>query len=298
MRVHHGSIVTNDGVRLRYVDSGMGPALVMVHGLSQTAAQFRKQFEVFRLTHRVIAPDLRGHGESDKPDHGYRIARLAKDLRELIVALDLDDVVLLGHSMGCSVIWSYWDLFGDDRVSTLVLVDQPPVMVSSPAPTADGQPPFRTIYTPQGVYDDVAELRAPDGAAVTAARIREADWAISSDREREFFVDCNLQLPRRHAATLMVDHAFQNWCDVLPRITVPTLVIGGTVMTKSIEWLAEQIPNSTLVLFTHGDLGGHFMFWENPDKFNAVVLDFLEIQEPTQRHRVFDDQGATSEVRG
>jgi non-heme chloroperoxidase len=258
-------------VRLRYVDRGIGQALVLVHGLSQTAAQFRRQIDDLDSSYRVIAPDLRGHGESDKPDHGYRIARLAQDLRELMLTLDLHDVLLLGHSMGCSVLWSYWDMFGADRVAKLVLVDQPPTMVSDPA-----QPvPFDTIYTPQEVFDDIAALVAPDGAEVTASRIREAGLMVGSRHDREFFVECNLKLPRRHAATLLLDHAFHDWRDVLPLITVPTLVIGGTMMTQSIKWLASQIPSSTLTIFSAEDHGGHFMFWENPTKFNAVVRAFL-----------------------
>jgi pimeloyl-ACP methyl ester carboxylesterase len=54
----------------------------------------------------VIAVDMRGHGESDKPDNGYAIQRLAKDVQDLLAARNLTDVTLMGHSMGSSVIWS------------------------------------------------------------------------------------------------------------------------------------------------------------------------------------------------
>ena len=103
---------TADGTTLSYQEAGEGRPLVLVHGWSQSAEQFLYQFNAFSASHHVIAFDQRGHGLSSRPDYGYRISRLAMDLRELLVGLDLDDVAILGHSMGCSVIWCYLDLFG------------------------------------------------------------------------------------------------------------------------------------------------------------------------------------------
>lgn len=86
--------------------------MVLVPGWSQTAAMFQAQLDGLAPHYRVLTLDMRGHGESDKPEHGYRIARLAKDLHDALVALDLHEVNLAGHSMGCAVIWSYWDQLG------------------------------------------------------------------------------------------------------------------------------------------------------------------------------------------
>src|SRR3984893_8814509 len=72
---------TNDGVRLHYLEAGAGKPLVLIHGLSQTAEQFKFQIEGLPDRHRVIALDLRGHGESEKPNFGLKIHRLAEDLR-------------------------------------------------------------------------------------------------------------------------------------------------------------------------------------------------------------------------
>ena len=84
----------------------------------------------------MIAIDQRGHGESEKPGFGYKIHRLSKDLHELLISLDLTDVTVLGHSMGCSVIWGYWELFGADRLAKIILVDEPPHLTSNPAWTS------------------------------------------------------------------------------------------------------------------------------------------------------------------
>ncbi|MDX3765206.1 MULTISPECIES: alpha/beta fold hydrolase [unclassified Streptomyces] len=85
-------------------------------------------------SYRVPAVDHRGHGESGKPAYGYRISRLAADLRAFLLALDIRDATLLGHSLGCPVIWSYWDLYGSDRIKRLILVDQGPVAVEELVP--------------------------------------------------------------------------------------------------------------------------------------------------------------------
>jgi pimeloyl-ACP methyl ester carboxylesterase len=91
-------------------------------------------------------------------------------------------------------------------------------------------------------------------------------------------IEANHALPRRSAGTLLVDHAYQDWRDVLPRINVPTLVIGGEVSifpAAGVEWVAQQIPGATVRIFSADEGGSHFMFWENPELFNDTVRDFL-----------------------
>ena len=82
-----GQVALSDGVRLSYIEAGSGKPLVMVPGWSQTAIEFKHQLEGLSSRYRVIAFDPRGQGESDKPDHGYRLSRLAMDLREVLDAL-------------------------------------------------------------------------------------------------------------------------------------------------------------------------------------------------------------------
>jgi pimeloyl-ACP methyl ester carboxylesterase len=64
-----------------------------------------------------IPPFGKKHPDLEKPDHGYRIARLAVDVHDALLALDLRDVTLCGHSMSWAVLWSYWEHFGADRLS-------------------------------------------------------------------------------------------------------------------------------------------------------------------------------------
>jgi len=91
-----GFVTTNDGYKLRYEEAGSGKPLVCIPGWSQTAAQFKHQLTGLNDRYRVIAVDMRGHGESDKPAHGYSIARLSKDVHDLLADLSLADVTLMG----------------------------------------------------------------------------------------------------------------------------------------------------------------------------------------------------------
>ena len=119
--------LTNDGVSIHYEVNGSGRPLVMLHGWDQSARAFCRNVPALSEKYQVVTVDFRGHGESEKPSHGYRISRLAMDVHQLLEHLDLKDVVLLGWSMGCSVLWSYWDLFRSDRLSKLIMVDEPPL---------------------------------------------------------------------------------------------------------------------------------------------------------------------------
>jgi pimeloyl-ACP methyl ester carboxylesterase len=125
-----GTFVTSDGVKLSYIRQGSGRPIVLLHGSSQCAEEFKYQIEPLSARYDVIAFDQRSHGESQKVSYGLKISRLSKDLYEFLNELDLNDVALLGHSMGSSVIWCYVDLFGPERLSKIILVDQSPFLIS------------------------------------------------------------------------------------------------------------------------------------------------------------------------
>ena len=120
--IRQGSFATSDGAKLNYLESGRGRPIVMIPGWSQTAEMFSDQISAFSANYRVIALDMRGHGDSSKPEHGYRMARLAKDLHEFLDGMNLSKATLVGHSMGCSVIWSHWNLFGNHRTHSMILI--------------------------------------------------------------------------------------------------------------------------------------------------------------------------------
>ena len=90
--ISEGSFTTSDGVKLHYREAGKGQPVVMIPGWSQTAAQFKHQLSGLSDKYRVIAIDMRGHGESDNPAYGYRIHRLSADVHEFLTAKGLSNV--------------------------------------------------------------------------------------------------------------------------------------------------------------------------------------------------------------
>jgi non-heme chloroperoxidase len=278
MKIERRSVTTSDGVRLNVLEAGSGRPLVMVPGWSQTAAQFRRQIEGLSDRYRVIALDMRGHGDSDKPAHGYKIQRLAKDVWDALRALDLHDVAILGHSMGCSVLWCYFDLFGAERIDRFVFCDEPPMLTSNPAWTAQQAEEAGAIFTPEAVTQTMNALAGPDGVATTTGFVGGMVTSAMPADTLAWMIEENLKLPRGHAATLIYNHCHQDWRDVIPRIDVPCLFIGGRVSLvpwKSVAWAASQVKGARLEIFEEAEGGQHFMFEENPAKFNRIVAEFL-----------------------
>jgi non-heme chloroperoxidase len=276
--IKEGFFTTSDGVRIHYMEAGSGKPLVMIPGWSQTAAQFKHQLEGLSDRYRVIALDMRGHGESSKPSHGYRIHRLSKDVHEFLVANSLADVTLAGHSMGCSVIWGYWELFGGERVAGLVLIDQMPMITGNPIWAEQEKIDSGALLDKDSLYSVTNSLAGPDGIKTTEGFIGGMFTKQYPRAEVDWVVQQNLKFPRAYAARLLYDHATNDWRDVLPLIDVPTLIVGGKtslVGWRSQEWMGTQIKGSRVVIFEEAEGGNHFMFMENPGKFNQLVKDFM-----------------------
>ena len=273
-----GQVTTSDGVNLHYLEAGSGKPILMIPGWSQTAEQFTHQLTGLSDRYRVIAVDMRGHGESDKPEFGYKISRLAKDVHDMIHALDLDEVNILGHSMGSSVIWNYYDMFGPERLSTLLLIDQMPMITSNPIWSEDERVASGAIFDPQSLYETINALAGPDGVETTRGFIGSMVTKSISEEDKAWIIERNLTMPRQHAATLLYKHSTTDWRDLIPRIELPTLVVGGRVSTvpwQSQAWIAEQVPGARLEIFEEEEGGNHFMFIEGHEKFNDIVADFV-----------------------
>ena len=272
------AFVTSDGVQLSYIRQGSGRPIVLIHGWSQCAEEFKHQIEPFSARYDVIAVDQRSHGESQKVSYGLRISRLSKDLYELLTELDLNNVAVLGHSMGCSVIWCYIDLFGPERLSKIILVDQMPLVTSDPHWTQQELEDSGANSTAQQVFDIVADLRSKEAEQVTRQVIDGHVTKQATSEMREWIVQCNLKMPRDFAGTLIYNHCHTEWRDLIPRINLPTLIIGGrasAIPWKSQEWLHRQIKGSQFEVFEESEGGQHFMFIENPEKFNRLVMEYL-----------------------
>lgn len=122
-------LTASDGTRLRLTQRGAGAAVVLIHGWKMSHRAWDKAVLRLARQFRVVAYDLRGMGESDKPDCSYDFSEHAADLAEVIEALDLRNVTLVGWSMGCSVVLSY--LAGEHRAARAVLLNGPVKLLAS-----------------------------------------------------------------------------------------------------------------------------------------------------------------------
>ena len=222
----------------------------MLHGWGQTQAMFRHQVE--GLARRVVTVDQRGHGGSAKPHHGYRIARLARDAQELLDHLAIDRADVLGWSMGVSVWWSFIDQFGTDRIRRFVAVDQPAAVAAVPWMSAQEQTDSGAIFDVSVLLGLGAALAGPESAKATEEFVRSM-FSGEPDPEVWAFVAQEIHATPPYAGVpLLWDHCAQDWRDVLPRIDVPTLVIGcdgSHVAPSSQRFIADQIPGAELHVF-------------------------------------------------
>lgn len=273
-----GHINTNDGVRLAYAQTGpeSGDNILFIPGWRQTAAQWHKQVSHFETSYRVTTFDYRGHGDSDKPAFGHRIYRYAADLLDLLTQLNLRRVHIVGHSMGCSIIWALFDIFptqARDLVAGVVLVDQSPCMTADPSWTPELAKQLAAIFSPSTAFE-----LGKDIAPATAGLVKGMFTAGADAKDVEFALERSSLMSDEAASALLRDHASKDWRDVLPRLGVPALVVaaeGSVFPAEGVKWISEQIPGARLVTFDKEEGGSHFMFYENPDKFNSAVEDFL-----------------------
>jgi pimeloyl-ACP methyl ester carboxylesterase len=96
-----------NGVTLHLVDEGEGRPVVFIHGVAMSSRFFDRQVAHVSAGARMVAPDLRGHGRSEKVLHGHTVENYAADLAELFVARGIERPVLVGWSMGAMVAWEY-----------------------------------------------------------------------------------------------------------------------------------------------------------------------------------------------
>ncbi|MCU1691734.1 MAG: alpha/beta hydrolase fold protein [Frankiales bacterium] len=249
----------SDGVGLDVVQEGSGRPVVFMNGYGAAGALWAHQREALRAGSRVVVLDRRWHGASERPTHGQRMARHGKDVHDVLEALDLRDVLLVGASMGASTCLAYLDLFGSVRLRGVVLVDQTPKIVNEDGwelgmhgLTREGLEPFLAGFP--GGLNPFHVVPEPE---VLALGVVEPPFSVEQTRP------------------LLRDHAEKDWRDVLPRVDVPLLAVAGRHSPfwpwESSAWMAEAAPLGELAVL---DGSGHVPFLEEPEAFTAVLGEF------------------------
>jgi pimeloyl-ACP methyl ester carboxylesterase len=265
-------VTANDGIKIYYEIHGEGKPLFMLPGWTCTTAFWKKNVEALSKSCKLILMDMRGHGQSDKPEHGHRISRYAMDVKNLLDNLNLTDVTVLGWSMGASVLWSYIELFGNERLAKLICVDQSPSQYTGPD----------WVWGQNGCYDAEMFVRMScdtkyNPRASAEGLVYNCLHGKPSTEEVQYLADAISLCPVDTRITIMRDHTNLDWRDLLPFINLPTLVCVARKSTvfdwQGSAYVGEKIPGAKIEFFEES---GHMLFWEEPDHFNRVVADFVK----------------------
>ncbi len=247
-------------------DAGTGPPIVFIHGWSMSGRFFQRQLAHFAATHRVIIPDLRGHGRSEKVTHGHTVPQYAADLHAILGQLSVGRPVLAGWSMGAMVAYEYLRAFGPDSVAGLVIVDQPPSDFAW-----DGYE-FGVI-TLDALREMNEQLQLDQAALVsefTQLMLHEPDEQTLAWMSAQI-----LRVPPVIASAILTDQTLRDYREYLPRIDVPTLVLFGEdeklTSPKAGRYIADAIPGARLQTFPGSS---HCPFWEESGAFNTAVEAF------------------------
>jgi pimeloyl-ACP methyl ester carboxylesterase len=139
MTFSHNTAAVN-GIQLHYVMGGQGDPVVLVHGWPETWYEWHKVMPALAKNYTVIAPDLRGLGDSSKPVTGYDGKTLAEDIHQLVTRLGFETIFLVGHDIGSNVVYPYAAAHPTE-VERLVVIDVPPNGFF-PEPQVNGGPPL------------------------------------------------------------------------------------------------------------------------------------------------------------
>ncbi len=251
-------------IDIHYAESGEGPPLLLVHGFQNSHFTFRPIAGWLAERFRVLALDLRGHGDSDKPRGPYAIRTFADDVLGFLDALEIDRVDYLGQSMGGRT-GTMFAVRHADRLRRLML------SASSAGPPSGA---YRTMFEEQlrvvesGGMEGLLEFKRRRGDIPQGLR----EGALAREYAERFLKNT----PQTFADTA---HALFHMPDlrrVLHRISVPTWVCYGENDAGPLDFsdaYFSRIPNCARSIIPDA---GHSVFWDQPGAFIAQMEAFLE----------------------
>jgi non-heme chloroperoxidase len=264
-----------DDIEIYYEDHGTGQPVVLIHGYPLDGHSWEKQERVLlEAGYRVITYDRRGFGQSSQPTIGYDYDTFAADLNTLLGHLELNDVVLVGFSMGTGEVTRYLGTYGSARVSKAVLMGAIPPYLLKTADNPEG--------VDQSVFDGIKAAVVKDRPAyfkdfldnfynvdvLRPARISEQAW------QNSFITAVGASA---YAAYACVDTWLTDFRADLPKIDVPVLLIHGDAdRILPYASTAARLPGLIKDLtFVTVEGGPHNVAWTFPDVVNPALLAFL-----------------------
>jgi len=254
--------IDGSGVSLFYTDEGVGEVVLLIHGLGSSSADWELQLPVLTPGYRVIAVDLRGHGQSSKPAGPYSLEMFAGDVATLIEALDIGPCHVVGLSLGA--------------MTTLELAATRPDLVRS-AVVVNAGPDFipRTLKERAMVWQRLTLVRTLGlrklGQLVADRTLPDEDQAELRERVAEVIAD------NHKAAYLASMRAIVGWSvvDRLDQITSPMLVVASELDYTPVESKQPIVDEAQDARLTVVAGARHLLPIERPDEFNKILSIFL-----------------------
>jgi pimeloyl-ACP methyl ester carboxylesterase len=269
---------TLHGHELSYLDSGTGSVVLFIHGILGSHRNWSHLIDRMDDSHRVIVPDLFGHGESAKPVGDYSLSAHAATMRDLLDRLGIDRVTLVGHSLGGGIAMQFYYLF-PERVERLVLVasgglgrEVNLVLRSATLPGAEWVLPVIASTWVQARAEAVGRAMSKvgwkPGSDLTA--IWQGFTSLADAESRRAFLSTTRAVIDPGGQSIS---AHDYLPDVLP---LPTLIVWGSRDRMIPAWHAlraqEAMPGCRVELF---EGAGHFPHLDDPDRFADLVRDFI-----------------------
>ncbi len=251
--------LTRDGVKLFFEDTGSGePPVLLVHGWTCDHTYMAPQVEHFRRSHRVIAVDLRGHGQSDKPQQDYTMSAFADDLAWLCGQLKVKKPIVIGHSMG-GVIGVELAARFPDVPGAVVTLDSPIV------------PPRELV---DGIAPTIPALRGPDYREVQRKMVTEMLFLPTDDPARKARIVDAMSSAPQHVMASAFENIFSDTAATAAACKVPLLILMAAQPLSDVIRLRQVCPN-VIIGQTVG--AGHFHQLEVPEQVNAMIDRFLAV---------------------
>lgn len=283
VRVHYRRV---HGYRRAFRIAGSGPPLLLLHGIGDTSQTWSRVMPLLASRYTVIAPDLLGHGLSDKPRADYAISAYACGMRDLLAVLDIDTVTVVGHSLGGGVAMQFAYQF-PERCERLVVVgsggvgrEVHPLLRLAAGPVAEVVLPFATaapvrwaVRRSMGMLRRLPVLSLGDDTGYVVDRY---DGLASARSRSAFLRTLRAGVDLRGQVITMLDRCYL-------AAGLPTLIVWGTkdpvIPVRHAAIAHEAMPGSQLQLF---DGAGHFPHRDDPVRFAAVLHDFIASTAPAQ----------------
>jgi 3-oxoadipate enol-lactonase len=261
---------TINGIEIHYRETGEGLPIVFVHGYTGNSRNWALSVPALRAEFRTISVDLRGHGLSGRPESEgeYALETMARDVDALLKAIDIEECVLVGHSMG-------------GMVSQLLVLEHPELVRALVLVDTAAEVPKGLLYDERrkqrAHFVDVVRERGMEAVFEEQMKITPVDPALAANPHyieiwREQFL---MTAPQAYIGGANAMSSRRSLLGELGAISVPTLIICGDMDEPFLDPsrdMHEAIPRSELVIIAGA---GHGPQMETPGEFNRVLVEFL-----------------------